>query len=64
MTDVAIQGEQLSKRFTIGATRERDYSLRDQLSEGFKRLWRRSPSRSREDTIWALREVSFEVKQG
>ena len=76
MTDIAIRVENLSKLYTIGRSQQRHDTLRDALS-GF---WPRIPRISRkgqnnsshsshswpkEDTdLWALKDVSFEVKQG
>src|SRR5688500_17063209 len=72
MSDLAIRVEKLSKQYKIGITKQRHNTLRDQLAEGFKSLvrWngRRSATRTRRsapsDTIWALKDVSFEVKEG
>ena len=75
MSDVVIRAERLSKLYKIGALKQRHTTLRDQLVHSFKSLFsgngRRSPQPStpssidgRPDTIWALKEVSFEVKQG
>lgn len=76
MTDVAIRVENLSKRYRIGQ-RERYYALRDVLAKLFTAPFRRlsaSPSHrlsvspfprfSDSQHIWALKDVSFEVKRG
>jgi len=72
MSDVAIRVEQLGKQYKIGVRRARYRTLRESLSSAltgpFQRVWRKE----REDlnanqtasTIWALKDVSFEVKQG
>ena len=76
MSDIPIRVENLSKLYTIGRSQQRHDTLRDALS-GF---WPRIPRISRkgqdnsshssnswpkEDTdLWALRDVSFEVKRG
>ncbi len=69
MTHVAIDVKNLSKRYRIGQP-ERYRTLRDTLTEAwnapFRRL-RRSPSCSRASDsgmIWALKDVSFEVRPG
>jgi lipopolysaccharide transport system ATP-binding protein len=75
MSDVVIRAEGLSKQYKIGALKRRHDTLRDQLVHSFKSLFsgngHRSPQPStpssidgRLDTIWALKDVSFEVKQG
>ena len=72
MSDTAIRVENLSKRYRIGRAQQRHDTLRDALVAGlrapFERL-RRDPEHGsqdadREDTIWALKDVSFEVKHG
>lgn len=72
MNDIAIRVENLSKRYRIGQ-RERYLTLRDVLARSFTapfRLFRRddqSPvpnSQSKSNYIWALKDVSFEVKRG
>ena len=65
MGDIAIRVETLSKRYRIEATKYRHDTLRDQLVDGLKSVFRRDgqPSASA-NTIWALKDVSFEVKRG
>src|SRR5215471_3683279 len=65
MTDVAIQVENLSKQYKIGVGKIRYDTLRDQLVGGVSSLFRRNghPAQG-EDTFWALRDVSLEIKQG
>jgi len=74
VTDLAIRVENLSKLYRIGAAQKRHDTLRDQLSafsdqlaDWSKRIFTRpsplTPDPS-DDTIWALRDVSFEVKRG
>jgi len=73
MTDVAIRVENLSKQYRIGK-RERYYALRDTLagamSAPFRGLSRLVIPRSAgnhprsNNTIWALKDVSFEIKEG
>lgn len=65
MSDLAIRAVQLSKQYRIGAEKYRHNTLRDQLADGVKSLFRLRNRRKREkNTIWALKDVSFEVKQG
>jgi len=67
MSAVAIRVEGLSKQYKIGGPAEPYGSLRESLARAvtnpFRRL--RRPSAGAEDnTLWALRDVSFEVKHG
>jgi lipopolysaccharide transport system ATP-binding protein len=65
MADIAIRVEGLSKQFRIGAAKHRHDTLRDHLMDGLKSVFRRDrPGSKPNDTIWALEDVSFEVKQG
>jgi lipopolysaccharide transport system ATP-binding protein len=64
MPDPAIRVENLSKRYYIGETKERYYTLRDSLANFVKAPFRRfsgSPNRS---VVWALKDVSFCVARG
>jgi len=65
MNDIAIRVENLSKEYKIGAVKEPYNTLRDELTHGFVSLFRRNGrSHGNNDRIWALRDVSFDVKQG
>jgi len=69
MTDIAIRVENLSKRYRIGGTQGHfQYgSLRDSLASAINAPLRRlrgSPNNQEDGTIWALKDVSFEVKKG
>ena len=78
MNDIAIKVENLSKLYRIGAKQESYKTLRATLTEGVTAPFRRLASvfghsysvvRPRSsvvcnDTIWALKDVSFEIKQG
>ena len=68
MSDIAIKIENLSKMYRIGEKQERYFTFRDTLTNialaPFRRLRRlRKPPKS-EEIIWALKDVSFEVKHG
>src|SRR5712692_7207761 len=65
MSDIAVQVENLSKQYKIGVAKYRHDTLRDQLADGLKALFRRNgrPHPSK-DTIWALKDMSFEIREG
>jgi len=74
MTDLALRVEHLSKQYQIGGSRPRHNTLRDQLADSFKRIFRGSDnvrpasakrsSQSSRDTFWALSDVSLQVARG
>jgi lipopolysaccharide transport system ATP-binding protein len=68
MGDVAIRVEGLSKRYRIQQGARAPYgTLRDALVEAVRAPFRRRPSHDaagNDSYIWALKDVSFEVKQG
>lgn len=76
MSDITIRVENLSKQYKIGAPQqrhdalkgldqdliiERHDTLKDLLTHGLKGLFHRN---SQSEIFWALKDVSFEVKQG
>jgi lipopolysaccharide transport system ATP-binding protein len=64
MTCTAIKVENLSKQYNIAALKRRHDTLRDQLMEGLKSVFRRNVRPYGENTFWALKDVSFEIDQG
>jgi len=73
MSDIAIRVEGLSKQYRIGKAQPRYRTLRDSLVETGKAPFRRAASLLRgqaygaaglQETLWALKDVSFEVKEG
>ena len=68
MNNVAIRVENLGKRYRIGARQKRANTLRERLGNlaaspfDYLRSTLRGPSE--EEIIWALKDVSFEVKRG
>jgi lipopolysaccharide transport system ATP-binding protein len=73
MSEIAIRVEGLSKRYRIVAAQQRHDTLRDQIADAFTVPFRRIAAaargqpfavRGQDETIWALKNVSFEVKRG
>ena len=73
MNDVAILAEGLGKQFQIGKKQEKYKTLRSALADTFMAPFRRTGKLLRgqatgasglDEIIWALKDVSFEVKQG
>ena len=71
MSDTVIKVENLSKRYVIGHQRQERYStLRDAIANSAKSLKQRFFNSSQKlddpahEEFWALKDVSFEVKQG
>lgn len=68
MTELAIRVEDLGKQYRIGQRATGYVTLRDTLVEWFKSPFRGMVSGdgrdSKEDTIWALRHISFDVERG
>ena len=71
MSDIAIRVENLSKRYRIGGPQARYKTIRESLTEAVGAPFRRlasvvhgQSSAVSNETIWALKDVSFEVKQG
>jgi len=71
--DIVIRVENLSKQYRIGGAREGYKTFRETLVDAAKAPFQRlssllsapgSPMSSTDDTIWALKDVSFEVKRG
>ena len=64
MSDLAIRVENLGKRYRLGSTATAYTTLRETLSEWAGSPLRRRLGKDEEETLWALRGVSFDVKQG
>ena len=65
MSDIALRAENLGKQYRIGMPVTRYRTLRDAFSETFNASIRRLRNgASQPNTIWALRNISFEVRKG
>ena len=73
MSDIVIRVDSLSKQYRIGGKQEGYRTLRDTLTETFVSPFRRARKLLRghaygaaelDEIIWALRDISFEVKRG
>ena len=68
MSDTVIRVENLGKRYRIGLAEKQPDNLREALirlaGSPFRYLRTRLRESSPEETIWALKNVSFEVKRG
>ena len=71
MSEIAIRVDNLGKQYHIGRRAQQDRNLREIINDAcaapFRRLRGRTPieeARERDATIWALKDVSFEVKHG
>jgi lipopolysaccharide transport system ATP-binding protein len=65
MRELALQVQHLGKQYTIGLSGHHHSTLRDQLMASAKALVRRNTHpHAGNRTIWALRDVSFEITRG
>jgi len=74
LSDIAIRVENLGKRYRIGHAQKRHDTLRDAIADSKSQIANsvvrllRSPSAIRhqppDDFIWALKDVSFDIKRG
>ncbi len=62
MSNIAISVEQLSKQYVLGLEPAKR-TLREALSEGARNFLRQSKPDPKE-SFWALKDVSFEIKEG
>jgi lipopolysaccharide transport system ATP-binding protein len=64
MSNWAIRVDRLGKRYRLGVPAVRYQTLRDTISGAFSRLNMLKMDGVGIETIWALRDISFEVEQG
>jgi ABC-type polysaccharide/polyol phosphate transport system ATPase subunit len=62
MSEAVIRVSELGKRYRVGE-RERYLALRDLMTRTLAAPFRRGPKRQT-DFLWALRDISFDIKQG
>jgi ABC-type polysaccharide/polyol phosphate transport system ATPase subunit len=71
MSDIAIRVENLSKRYHIGGRQEKYRTIRESITDAaaaplrrIRSVMRGEASIANKGEIWALKDVSFEVKRG
>ncbi|MCC6148369.1 MAG: ABC transporter ATP-binding protein [Anaerolineaceae bacterium] len=64
MSQISIRAEKLGKQYRIGAPLASYRTLRELMGERFSNPARGLYQREKNNHIWALRDVSFEVYQG
>lgn len=73
MADIALRAEGLGKQYRLGVKRERYQTFRDTLTNltasPFRQAGRllrgqAAEATGTEETVWALRDISFEIKHG
>jgi lipopolysaccharide transport system ATP-binding protein len=67
VTDFAVRFEQVGKRYTLRHSQRQAYgALRDVVSDAARALFRRKRNGEASSTedFWALRDVSFQIKEG
>ena len=66
MSNIAIKAESLSKVYRLGMGKRRHDTLRDHITAGLTSFISRNARKSNnsESILWALRDVSFEIKKG
>lgn len=67
MSEIAIRVQNLSKQYRIGEAQAQYKTLRETLVSSAKRLLPsnlQASNRAPETTIWALKDVSFEIQRG
>jgi lipopolysaccharide transport system ATP-binding protein len=65
VSDIVISAHSIGKQYQIGVDRKRHPTLRDSVADLMKAPFRRrGGARPKEESFWALKDVSFEVRQG
>ena len=63
MDDVAVRADHVSKQYLLGRRSGHD-TLRDQIAASVRRIVKPRSVPPDDRTLWALRDVSFEIKKG
>ncbi len=63
MSDIAVQAEGVGKQYQIGSARRAD-TLRDAIATAVRGRLGRNGTQEERRILWALRDVSFEVRHG
>lgn len=65
MSNIALRVENISKQYRIGAPHRQHNTLRDQWAATVKTVfWPKQQKTDDNRTIWALKDISFDVTQG
>jgi lipopolysaccharide transport system ATP-binding protein len=72
MSEIVIRADKLCKRYCLNGRQARYHTLRDTIADCARSLFHRASAagkngakrHSSRETIWALKDASFEVKQG
>jgi lipopolysaccharide transport system ATP-binding protein len=62
--NIAIRVAGLSKKYQIGALKQRHDTLRDHVVHGLRSLFRNKGPAQRDKIFWALKDISFDVRHG
>ena len=60
MSNIAIRAEHLSKQYKIGVAKNKHHTLSEYLTSALASAF----SRNGHSHFWALKDISFEIKQG
>jgi lipopolysaccharide transport system ATP-binding protein len=64
MTTAAIVVDSISKRYQLAPRHSRHDSLAEQVTSAVSSVWRRRARSSEDQTLWALKDVSFSISEG
>jgi lipopolysaccharide transport system ATP-binding protein len=64
VSNLAIRAEGLSKQYRIGAAKHTYRTLREHIADGLTGVVRRNRKGIDQQTIWGLKDVSFDVQHG